>query len=95
MNETELASFKAIITGRVQGVFYRDFSRQKARELNLTGYVRNLRDGSVEVLAEGPRPALIKFTNYLREGPPHANVTDVMTSWWHYTGEYASFDVRH
>ena len=59
------------------------------------GYVRNLRDGAVEVRAEGERQQLEKLVGYLKEGPPAARVNQVKTSWSEYTGDYSSFGVRH
>jgi acylphosphatase len=61
----------------VQGVFYRATTAEQARELGLTGEVRNLPDGSVEVLAEGAAPAVEALIAYCRQGPPSARVTRV------------------
>ena len=93
---SELASVQVIIYGYVQGVYFRDFTLRQARELGLTGYVRNLPDGeAVEVNAEGKRSKLQKLINYLKVGPPSAEVTKVVTSWSKYTGNYSSFSVRY
>lgn len=62
------------VTGRVQGVFFRDSTRQVAENLKLTGYARNLPDGSVEVLACGARDALDRLEGWLHSGPPQARV---------------------
>lgn len=62
------------VTGRVQGVFFRATTREQARRLGLTGYARNLPDGSVEVLACGEGPALQALQDWLRQGPPLAEV---------------------
>lgn len=62
----------AVVHGRVQGVFFRASTQKKARALGLTGWVRNLPDGTVEVLAVGPRPALEALLAWLHEGPPLA-----------------------
>ena len=72
MSTVQLASLRAVVRGRVQGVFFRDFVRRHADQLNLRGYVRNLPDGGVEVVAEGERPALERLLEYLKEGPPAA-----------------------
>ncbi len=77
----ELSAVQAIIYGRVQGVFFRDFVARRAAELCLTGYVRNLPDGSVEVLAEGERKQLERLIGYLKVGPSVARVEKVVTSW--------------
>lgn len=66
-----------IIQGRVQGVFFRDSTRQRARELGLDGWVRNRPDGSVEAVAQGPAPALAELEQWFRDGgPPAARVDD-------------------
>ncbi|TWI58591.1 acylphosphatase [Pseudomonas duriflava] len=62
------------ISGRVQGVSYRESARRKAEQLNVTGWVRNLTDGRVELLAEGEPEALEAFKAWLRQGPEHASV---------------------
>ncbi len=64
------ASLRATVRGRVHGVFFRAFVEDRARELNLYGYVRNRPDGTVEVRAEGERPKLEKLVEHLKAGPP-------------------------
>jgi len=92
----ELAAVKAIVHGRVQGVFFRDFVSRRASELGLTGYVRNLPGGhSVEVQAEGEREQLEELIGYLKVGPPAAHVVKVVTSWSEYTGGYVGFRIRY
>jgi acylphosphatase len=66
-----------LIRGRVQGVGFRYFAQRAATELNLTGYVRNLEDGSVEVYASGPPDQLARFAGLLRRGPRGALVQEV------------------
>jgi acylphosphatase len=65
------------IEGRVQGVGFRYFVRRAARQLGVAGWVRNRADGSVEVLADGPAPALAELELRLREGPPGSRVSQV------------------
>jgi acylphosphatase len=65
------------VSGRVQGVFYRASAAQRAQELGLCGYARNLPDGRVEVLAVGPIEALKQFTDWLAIGPTAARVSEV------------------
>lgn len=65
------------VSGRVQGVFYRASTRQKAVELGLSGYARNLPDGRVEVLAVGEPAAVGSLIEWLASGPPAAHVADV------------------
>ena len=92
---SDLASFRATVHGRVQGVFFRSFVERWAEQLKLTGEVRNLRDGTVEVKAEGERLQLEKLLDYLRTGPPPARVDRVETEWGEYTGNYTGFAVRY
>ncbi|MEX1082027.1 MAG: acylphosphatase [Halofilum sp. (in: g-proteobacteria)] len=65
---------RCLVRGRVQGVFFRASAQEEARRLGLTGWVRNLPDGRVEVLACGDGPTLERFREWLREGPPDARV---------------------
>ena len=92
---TDLASVRLIVHGYVQGVYFRDFTSRQAIELGLTGYVRNLSEGTVEVQAEGERKQLEKLISHLKVGPPAAKVTKVVTNWSEYTGRYSSFSVRY
>ena len=92
---TDLASVRAIVYGYVQGVFFRAFVSRRATELGLTGYVRNLPDGAVEVNAEGERKQLEKLIGHLKVGPPGAKVEKVITDWSEYTGGYFSFSIRY
>ena len=93
---TDLASVQAIVNGRVQGVFFRDFVSRRATELGLTGYVRNLSSGrAVEVQAEGEKEQLEKLLGYLKAGPPSAKVKQVVTDWSEYTGNYSRFSIRY
>ncbi len=68
------------IEGRVQGVGYREACVQRARALGLTGYVRNRRDGAVEVMLRGPADAVARMQAWLHEGPPSARVDRVTVS---------------
>lgn len=68
---------RCYVSGRVQGVWYRAYTRRKALELEITGYARNLPDGRVEVLACGEETAVAALREWLWEGPPRAQVTDV------------------
>jgi len=81
------------IHGRVQGVFFRDSTRQKANSLGATGWVKNRNDGSVEAVAEGERETLEEFVQWCRQGPPSARVTEVEEDWQEPTGEFTKFSV--
>ncbi len=69
-----MAAFRFVVTGRVQGVGYRYYARQRADRLGITGFARNLRDGSVEVVAEGDEAAVAAFEDALRQGPSFSEV---------------------
>ncbi|HLB55802.1 MAG TPA: acylphosphatase [Coxiellaceae bacterium] len=68
---------KAIITGKVQGVFYRDNARKKANKLNITGWVKNTKNGAVELIACGDEENIKQFIEWLWKGPLFAKVMDV------------------
>ncbi len=91
----EPASLQAIVYGYVQGVFFRAFVSTRARELGLTGYVRNMPEGTVEVNAEGGKNKLEKLIAYLKVGPPGARVEKVVTNWSKHTGSYSGFNIRY
>ena len=69
------------ISGRVQGVFYRQTTREKARALGLSGWVRNMVDGTVEAEAIGPRERIEALVAWCKQGPPSATVSDVRVEW--------------
>jgi acylphosphatase len=71
----------AHVSGRVQGVGFRIFVHRTAQSLGIAGTVQNTRDGSVRVEAEGPRALLDQLLEFLREGPPGAQVTRVTEEW--------------
>ena len=85
---------EARVSGRVQGVYFRGSTHGEAQGLNLTGWVKNNRDGSVSVVAEGPRPQLELLLDYLHKGPGAAEVEHVATNWAIATGEFSSFQTR-
>jgi acylphosphatase len=99
MNEKEQsqpqARLHAIVHGRVQGVSFRYYTQLRARELGLTGYVRNVWDGTVEVAAEGSRSALDELLAFLHKGPRAAFVTQVDVQWPAPTGGFHHFEVRY
>lgn len=72
-----MASMRCVVSGRVQGVSFRAFTRQKARELGLAGWVRNRADGSVELVAQGAAAELDKLKLVLAEGPMLARVDEL------------------
>jgi len=91
----EQVCLHAIVSGVVQGVNFRYYTRQMARHLGLKGYVRNLHDGTVEVVAEGPRPAVEELFAWLQHGPSLAQVRGVEATWEMPTGRWIGFEVRY
>lgn len=83
----------AVVRGRVQGVGFRYFVLDKAHQLGLVGIVRNLRNGDVEVIAEGTQGALKALLAALRVGPRASRVDDVQVAWLPPTGEYTGFSI--
>jgi acylphosphatase len=84
----------AVVRGAVQGVYFRAATHTEAQRLGLTGWVRNQRDGAVEVTAEGPRAVLEQLLAYLHHGPPAARVTEVQPAWLPALGAFRRFEVR-
>lgn len=83
-----------LVSGRVQGVGFRAAARRQANGLHLTGYIRNLPDGRVEVIAEGKRGALEIFSRWVGEGPPFARVDDLSSSWGVAENIFSAFEIR-
>ncbi len=90
----EVEQLHAIVRGLVQGVNFRSTTVTQARRLGLAGWVRNRSDGSVEVVAEGPRTALDRLLDFLHQGPPGAYVTEVQPSWQAASKSFRQFEVR-
>ncbi|GAB4547510.1 MAG: acylphosphatase [Thermodesulfovibrionia bacterium] len=86
---------KVRVNGIVQGVFFRASTRDVARRLGLTGWVRNIPDGSVEAVFEGDRDKVEEAIRWCHKGPPGARVTDVDEEWLEYRGEFSDFDIRY
>ena len=85
---------RAEVHGRVQGVGFRWFAVRRAGEHGVRGHVRNLADGSVEVVAEGERDALEKFIDDLRAGPRGARVEHVELNWSEGPGRHPGFGIE-
>jgi len=84
---------RVTVAGRVQGVGFRFFAERAARELGVTGWVRNLPDGKVESLAEGEEDAVARYLERLREGPRLGRVTEVLIEDV-IIGGFDSFEIR-
>lgn len=89
----ENTRMRLIIEGRVQGVWFRESTRREAERLGVRGWVRNRREGTVEVLAEGPKENVRKLVDWCHHGPPSARVMRVNETAESFQGECGSFDV--
>ncbi|MBV8773272.1 MAG: acylphosphatase [Deltaproteobacteria bacterium] len=85
---------RIIVTGRVQGVFFRRAAAEQARSLDITGWARNLNDGSVEIVGQGERRNLEALRAWAHKGPQHARVDEVQAEWAQCEGESGPFQVR-
>ncbi|MEZ5334848.1 MAG: acylphosphatase [Methanolobus sp.] len=93
-NAGEFSSATIIVSGRVQGVYFRRFAVDTAGKLGLTGFARNLPDGRVEVFAEGKRTSIEKLVDFLHIGPALANVEGLDIEWSEYSSEYQDFSIK-
>lgn len=91
----DLARVHLLVSGRVQGVAFRAYTVDEARDLGVHGWVRNLGDGRVELEAEGERSALERLVAFCRRGPPAARVDGVEVRWSTHRGELGPFAARH
>lgn len=92
---SQKARAQILVSGLVQRVFYRSYTQQKARELELTGWVHNLPDGRVEAVFEGDRQNIEKMIEWAKIGSPSAQVNGVEIDWQEYKGEFNTFQSRH
>jgi acylphosphatase len=79
------------VSGKVQGVGFRNFTQRHATRLGLTGYTKNLPDGRVEIEVEGDREKIEDFVQRLRQGPPRSNVAAVGVSWKEPSSRFSDF----
>lgn len=83
------------ISGMVQGVFFRSSTRSEASRIGVEGWVRNLSDGSVEVVAEGEQADVERLVAWCHHGPLGAHVRKVDVQWENYSGDYSSFSIAY
>jgi acylphosphatase len=83
------------VSGRVQGVFFRAFTREKAKEHGVMGWVRNLPDGRVEAVLEGEKDSITRVVAELKVGPPYARVEGLKIEFEEHTGEFKDFHVKY
>lgn len=86
---------EVVIRGRVQGVFYRQSTRDTALRLGLTGWVKNCSDGSVAAVFEGEKTGVDAAIQWCRQGPAAARVSEVKVDWQEFRGEFSGFAIRY
>ena len=84
-----------LVSGRVQGVFFRQETQELALRLNATGWVRNTHDDRVEAVFEGEKENVERLIEFCRKGPTYARVTKVEVIWENYVGEFEGFGIRY
>ena len=82
------------VAGRVQGVGFRYFVKNKADEFNITGWVRNSRNGGVEIVAEGNKSDLETFVSWVKQGPPLSRVDKLFVNWFEKSSGFTIFEIR-
>ncbi len=83
-----------VVSGRVQGVFYRRFAQAEARELGLTGWAQNIGYGRVEIVCEGEKEKVEQFVEWCKQGPPLAKIENVEVEYGEYQGKCNDFEIR-
>ncbi len=91
--EAQKARARVIISGRVQGVFFRYSAREVANRLNVFGWVKNRWNGNVEAVFEGERERVEEMIEWCHQGPPGAHVQRVDAHWEQYMGEFDGFSI--
>lgn len=93
MHNSDLQRAHVLVSGQVQGVFFRDSTRQKAEELGLSGWVKNVPEGQVEALFEGSSESIREMVDWCKEGPQRASVENVDVDFESAGGDLESFEV--
>ncbi len=83
------------VSGKVQGVFFREKTKKKAEKLEVTGWVKNLLDGRVEVVFEGDKDKVEEMVNWARKGPIWAKIEALDVVWEDYRAEFEEFEIRY
>ena len=91
----ERARAHILVSGLVQGVFFRAHTTEEAKRLGLTGWVRNLPDGRVEAVFEGEKEKIQEMIRWAKKGPKFATVDKVDIEWQEYQGEYNNFKIKY
>lgn len=83
------------ISGLVQGISFRYYTREKAKQLGLTGWVKNLSNGRVEAVFEGEKEKIEQMIDWVKQGPDLAQVKEVEVQWQEYENEFSDFEIRY
>jgi acylphosphatase len=84
-----------VVSGRVQGVFFRQNTLSKAKELGVFGWVKNLSDGRLEAVFEGEKKKVEEIVSWAEKGPVSAEVSDIKVKWQEYKGEFKGFKLKY
>jgi acylphosphatase len=84
---------KIVISGTVQGLFFKNFTKENADKLNLKGFIRDLESGEIEVIAEGDKENLIKLVDILRKGPAYSQIRNIKVEERKWSGDLKEFKV--
>ena len=84
-----------LVSGRVQGVFFRENTQRKAKKLVINGWIKNLSDGKVEAVFEGDKKSVGKIVEWVKNGPILARVESIDIEWQEYLGEFTDFEIRY
>jgi len=90
-----MVQYEIKVTGRVQGVWFRKFTEEKAKEIGIKGWVKNLPDGNVLMVARAEKTDLDTFIDYLRTGPPMARVDKIFTSEINVLSDFDNFSIKY
>lgn len=94
-NKKEKVRVHALISGKVQGVFFRGSAKEKAEKLGISGWIKNLRDGRVEAIFEGDKENINKMIEWAKKGPIGAKIEDFNLSWEDYKGDFSEFSIEY
>ncbi|MBN2395751.1 MAG: acylphosphatase [Candidatus Atribacteria bacterium] len=92
-DEDEMVRAILKLSGRVQGVAFRYYARNKANQLGITGWIRNLDNGDVEAVFEGKNSLVLQMITWCKRGPSLAHVENIDIDWQTYTGEFNQFNI--
>jgi len=95
MRKGENIRAHVFVSGRVQGVIFRESCKKKAEKLGVSGWIKNLRDGRVEGVFEGDRENVDQMVNWARKGPIWAKIDDFSVIWDNYQAEFKGFEIRY